>query len=639
MVVAQNRRGLTSALYATVLLVSSAPSDSSVGSAMTTVSSLSSTASPLTFLRLAIAVADLLAASSSAQADPSTLLSLVLLFRDNATSLGWSPSPAVVAAQSRVASALSLAVALSAAASAAFFTLLQYCLYDVSVLANNLNLGVPQLGSSGASVALNAVNPVIGYAVNSLQAVAQANTEAQSGSQAFGEGVLESWRAVSATQLDTLALGAPARTDTAVAGGLSLATMTIGSAAALAFPAWSLSSASAGLVGASVSFSGDALALSVHLNSSSAVSFEFTHSTSNVFAWKPPPQASGSSWASPPLRATLSDLVGLRVLVDSQPLSTVNTVDSAPFLVQIPLPSLPVAASASGSGLGAVQQVTCLWWNELRSAWSQEGCALQAVSGGSAQCRCVHLTFFSVQLAEYAPSAAQACTGIACAKMAPSFRALQLVLAIFGLGQLALCAFQVAVQQWALTAPRVPGRPRIYVGTLQRRLVPWILLNALLFCVQQIDPYGVDGVWPAGVRHAFLLFLNLSVQLVSLVTCAVASCVILQVSFEAQMLPFPAKVASLIYGIAVGVVVAVYTGAGIYLKYAEAGIEYAIFGVFLAADVGIMLVVNVYAVRLIIYRHTIEWKNSVESVQVLFRCDIDYDFENDDVQIEMFKLN
>ena len=169
LVVARNMLGLSSALYATVVLFSLAPSSTAASAAVGALvsSQSSSTASPLDYLRSAVTAADLLAGAGGglahSSASASQLLSSMLQFRSNASALGWNPTPALFTLQARVASALAGGGAsASASLNSSYFALVQGCLGDLLVSAKNARLGVPSVGSSsGTSSAIDAFDPVM----------------------------------------------------------------------------------------------------------------------------------------------------------------------------------------------------------------------------------------------------------------------------------------------------------------------------------------------------------------------------------------------------------------------------------------------------------------------------------------------
>ena len=316
---ARNILGLSSALYATVVLFSLAPSSAAASAAVSALvsSQSSSTASPLDYLRSAVTAADLLAGagSGSHSSSASQLLSSMLQFRNNASALGWNPTPALFTLQARVASALAGAGAgggsTSASLNSSYFELLQGCLSDLLVSASNARLGVPSVGSSsGTSSAIDAFDPVIGLSVGALAAAAAASTGS---SKSFSDGVMQSWRAVSAAQAASLAPGAPSRTDQS--RGLRLVAQVVATVDALSAVSFVLNSPNQSSAAASVSFSGSSLARSVFANSTS-VSFAFTHSAANVFAAWQSSVLAGQQQQQQALQSAFGDVVGLSVSVD-----------------------------------------------------------------------------------------------------------------------------------------------------------------------------------------------------------------------------------------------------------------------------------------------------------------------------------
>ena len=607
LVVARNMLGLSSALYATVVLFSLAPSSTAASAAVGALvsSQSSSTASPLDYLRSAVTAADLLAGAGGglahSSASASQLLSSMLQFRGNASALGWNPTPALFTLQARVASALAGgSTSASASLNSSYFALVQGCLGDLLVSAKNARLGVPSVGSSsGTSSAIDAFDPVIGLSVGALAATAAAASTGSS--ESFSDGVMQSWRAVSAAQATSLAPGAPSRTDQS--RGLSLVAQVVATVDALSAASFVLNSPNQSSAAASVSFSGPSLARSVFANSTS-VSFAFTHSTANVFAaWQSSVLAGQQQQQA--LRSAFGDVVGLSVSVDGALLPTVVTTSDAPFTVQLAVPELAALTWTEATTVTA----QCVWWNESHAAWSADGCELVSVAGGSAVCRCVHLTFFAIRVAEYpssvVASGAADCAGFACAPVAREFRWLQWALLAFALAQLGLGLYQLAVQCLIVRSKTVFSQKRT-VGLLQTRLLPWTLLNAAVFFLQQLDPYGVDGVWPKLAREAVHLLLALTALLVSLVTSAVACCIILQLAFSARLHPFPIAIPRVVYGLVAFVVTVSYVGAGCYLGLGDIGSFYiGVLALYLTGVVLILIVFDVYAVILLVYNHRV----------------------------------
>jgi hypothetical protein len=212
------------------------------------------------------------------------------------------------------------------------------------------------------------------------------------------------------------------------------------------------------------------------------------------------------------------------------------------------------------------------------------------------------MTFFAVQVGAYPPGSVP-CQGVACFPVATSLRWLQLALGVFALVQLVLSVYQLALQRWILTASRHFGARRT-IGVLPLNIVPCTLLNAVLFCLQQADPYGVDGIWPLNHRFAIALLLKLSTLVVAFVTSAITTTLTLQLAFNAQMRPFPRAVPLCAAGWTLLVVLVVYVGAALYLKFSSLSEYYFIvFATYFGGYLINLCLFNAYAIKILVYTY------------------------------------
>ena len=129
-------------------------------------------------------------------------------------------------------------------------------------------------------------------------------------------------------------------------------------------------------------------------------------------------------------------------------------------------------------------------------------------------------------------------------------------------------------------------------------------------------------MWPKLAREALHLLLALTALLVSLVTSAVACCIILQLAFSARLRQFPRAIPRVVYGLAAFVVTASYVGAGCYLGLGDIGYFYiGVLAVYLTGVVSILILFDVYAVILLVYNQQVRKANhAVGRPKVRDRC-------------------
>jgi len=399
-VVANNNINLRSIYPVSVVLVCTTPAMQAavLAQALAQLASVSVVADPGTFFSGAIAAASSSSPNSASGSSGlvGSLLGSVLEYRSSTANS--NPSATLVTNQATLLNSLSgQASAFSPNQTNATLQILSGSMSDLAAMLANSRLGQPPsgVGSSGASPVLGTFATVIGLSIGTLSSVIPASSSATdsvaSNASSQLAGTLES---VSTAQLLTLVPDGPV--SNFASGNLSTSAMAMQAESALSNPAnTSIASPNSN---ASISFTGGSLAGNLPPGAGT-VSVTFTYSSSNYFGWQTNvPNTTQNSISGALTQTAMSGVVGLSLFADGNKVENVSTSEDSPFVVSIPVPDMTLTNPCH------TIVATCVWWDTELLEWSSEGCTLTESQDGVAACSCTHLTMFSLQLNQFAPS-------------------------------------------------------------------------------------------------------------------------------------------------------------------------------------------------------------------------------------------